>query len=110
MSKQELVFLGAKRTAFGTFGGTLRDVNPSDMGAVAAKAALTQAGVDAKNVDHVVVGNVIQSTADAIYVARHIGLKTGVPQEVPALGVNRLCGSGFQAVIEAAQQMATQDT
>jgi acetyl-CoA acyltransferase 2 len=106
----KLYFVGAKRTAFGTFGGTLKDVNPSDMGAVSAKAALVQAGLSASDVDHVIVGNVIQSTNDAIYVARHIGLKAGVPIDRPALGINRLCGSGFQAIIEAAQQMATGDT
>ncbi len=110
MKDRELVFLAAKRTAFGAFGGSLKDVNPSDMGASASKAALTQAGVDAKAIEHVIVGNVIQSTADAIYLPRHIGLKAGVPNEVPALGVNRLCGSGFQAIVDAQHQMLAGDT
>ena len=106
----DLVFLSAKRTPFGTFGGILKDINPSELGAACAKAAIAQAGVDAKEIQHVVIGSVLQSTADAIYVARHIGLKSGIPIEVPALAVNRLCGSGFQVLIEAQHQMLAGDT
>ena len=105
MTQQSLVFLGAKRTPFGAFGGALKDANPSDMAAMAAKAALEQAGINAKQVQHVIVGSVVQSTADSIYVARHTGLKAGVPLEVPALAVNRLCGSGFQSIIDAYAQI-----
>ncbi|MEW6057259.1 MAG: acetyl-CoA C-acetyltransferase [Bdellovibrionota bacterium] len=104
-----LVFLSAKRTPFGAFGGGLKDVNPSDLGASCAKAALEQAKIGADQVEHVIVGNVLQSTGDAICVARHIGLKAGVPIEIAALGVNRLCGSGFQVLVEAQHQMWAED-
>lgn len=109
-SSTELVFVGAKRNPFGAFGGALKEVNLSELGASAAKAALEQAGVAATEVQHVIVGNVLQSSADSIYVPRHIGLKAGVPLEVPALGINRLCGSGFQVIVEAQQQMWAGDT
>jgi acetyl-CoA acetyltransferase family protein len=109
-SDTDLVILSAKRTPFGTFGGALRDVNLSDLGASCGKAALDQAGVKPSEIQHVVMGSVLQSTADSIYVARHIGLKCGIPIEVPALAINRLCGSGFQAIVEAQQQMWAGDT
>ncbi len=72
---------------------------------VAARAALDRAGVEPTTVDHVIFGNVLQTSADAPYLARHIGLKAGLPIETPALTVNRLCGSGFEAVIQGAQQI-----
>jgi acetyl-CoA acetyltransferase family protein len=103
----EIVFLSAKRTAFGTFGGTLKDQTATDLGVVAAKAALSEAKVDPKDVEHVVFGNVIQTSADAIYLARHIGLRAGLPIETPAVTVNRLCGSGFEAITQAAQLLLT---
>jgi acetyl-CoA acetyltransferase family protein len=106
----EIVFLAAKRTPFGTFGGALKDVSATDLGVHAAKAALAQAKVDPADVDHVVFGNVQQTSADAIYLARHVGLKAGVPKETPALTVNRLCGSGFEAVVQAALQMLAGET
>ncbi len=101
----ELVFLAAKRTPFGTYGGALKDVSATDLGVHAAKAAIRQSGVKPDEIDNVVFGNVIQTSADAIYLARHVGLKAGLPQHVPALTVNRLCGSGFQAVVDAALEM-----
>ncbi|HTL12207.1 MAG TPA: acetyl-CoA C-acyltransferase, partial [Bdellovibrionota bacterium] len=107
---QTLVFLSGKRTPFGTNGGALKDVSPTDLGIAAAQAALSQSGVPATDVDHVIVGNVLHSAADSIYTPRHVGLKTGVPIDRPALGINRLCGSGFQTVVEAYQQMCTGDT
>ncbi len=106
----EIVFLSAKRTPFGTLGGALKDQSATDLGVHAAKAALAAAQVDAADVDHVVFGNVMQTSADAIYLARHIGLRSGVPQEKPALTLNRLCGSGFEAIIQAALQMIAGDT
>ena len=106
----EIVFLSARRTAFGTLGGALKEQSATDLGVHAAKAALVAAKVDASEIDHVVFGNVMQTSADAIYLARHIGLRAGVPQEAPALTVNRLCGSGFEAVIQAALQMIAGDT
>jgi len=104
---QEIVFLSAKRTAFGTFGGTLKDQSATDLGVVASKAAIAEAKVDPKDIDHVVFGNVMQTSGDAIYLARHIGLKSGLPIETPAVTVNRLCGSGFEAVIQAATLLLT---
>jgi acetyl-CoA acyltransferase 2 len=103
----DVVFLSGKRTPFGTFGGALKDLSATELGVVTAKAALAQAGVAPEAVDHVVYGNVMQTSADAIYLARHVGLKAGVPVPVPSLVVNRLCGSGFQAYITAAEQMLT---
>jgi acetyl-CoA acetyltransferase family protein len=103
--KQELWIVAAKRTAFGTFGGALRDLSATDLAVEAAKAALAQARVAPEDVDTVVFGNVQQTSPDAIYHARHVGLRAGVPIAVPALTVNRLCGSGFQAVVSGAEQI-----
>lgn len=102
---EEIWFLSAKRTAFGTFGGALKDLSATDLAVESAKAALAQAKISAEDVQHVVYGNVIQTSPDAIYLPRHVGLRVGVPVPVPALGVNRLCGSGFQAFVTAAQLM-----
>jgi len=102
---RDIVVLGGARTPFGTFMGALKDVSAIDLGAIAAKAALERSGVDAGDVDQVVFGNVMQTSADAIYCARHIALKAGVPIEVPALTVNRLCGSGLQAIVNGAQSL-----
>ncbi len=101
----EIVFLSGRRTPFGTFGGTLKDYTATELGAVASRSALELAGVETGDIDHVVFGNALQTSADAIYLARHVGLKAGVPDEVPALTVNRLCGSGFQAIVSAAQEI-----
>ena len=100
-----VVFLSGVRTGFGAFGGALRDLSATDLGAVAARAALDRAGVDRAEVGHVVFGNVLQTSADAPYLARHIGLRAELPIETPALTVNRLCGSGFEAIIQGAQQI-----
>ncbi|MCA9689327.1 MAG: acetyl-CoA C-acetyltransferase [Nannocystaceae bacterium] len=94
--------VSARRTAFGTFGGALKGHSATDLAVVAAKSALEAAKLDPERVDTVVVGNVAQTSADAIYMARHVGLRSGVPVPVPALTVNRLCGSGFQAVVTGA--------
>jgi acetyl-CoA acyltransferase 2 len=103
----DIYFLSGKRTPFGTFGGALKDHSATDLGIETAKAALAQAQVTPDAVQHVVYGNVMQTSPDAIYLARHVGLKAGVPVPVPALTVNRLCGSGFQAFITAAELMMT---
>jgi acetyl-CoA acyltransferase 2 len=100
-----VVFLSGVRTGFGTFGGALKDFSATELGAIAARGALARSGVEAAAVDHVVFGNVLQTSADAIYLARHIGLRAGAPIETPAVTVNRLCGSGFEAVAQAAQQI-----
>ena len=98
-SNPAVVFLSGVRTGFGSFGGTLKDLSATDLGIVAARAALDRSGVDPSAFGHVVFGNVLQTSSDAVYGARHVGLKAGVPVEVPALTVNRLCGSGIQAAI-----------
>jgi acetyl-CoA acetyltransferase family protein len=85
--------------------GVLKDISAIDLGAVAARAALARTGIAPDQVDHVVFGNVLQTSGDALYGARHVGLKAGVPVEVPALTVNRLCGSGIQAAISGAQMI-----
>ncbi|GEL71866.1 MULTISPECIES: acetyl-CoA C-acetyltransferase [Myxococcus] len=105
---EEIYFLSGKRTPFGTYGGSLKDLSATDLAVESAKAALAQAKVSPEDVQHVVYGNVVQTSADAIYLPRHVGLRTGVPVPVPALGVNRLCGSGFQAFITAAELMLTE--
>src|SRR5262245_57371732 len=89
----------------GSYLGPLKDVSAIDLAAVAARGALERTGVDPGWIDHVVVGNVLQTSPDAVYGARHVGLKAGLPIEVPALTVNRLCGSGLQAAIDAAHQI-----
>ncbi len=106
--QDELWFLSGKRTAFGTFGGSLRELTATDLAVETAKAALTQAKVSPEDIEHVVYGNVMQTSSDAIYLPRHVGLRAGVPQAVGALGVNRLCGSGFQAFVTAAEMILTE--
>ncbi|MCU0673383.1 MAG: acetyl-CoA C-acetyltransferase [Myxococcota bacterium] len=106
---KELWIVAAKRTPFGAMNGSLKDLSAIDLGAHASKAALTQSGLEPHEIDHVIFGNVQQTSADAIYGGRHVGLKAGLPIEVPALTVNRLCGSGFQAVVTAAEQILLGD-
>ena len=101
-SRPDIVFLSGVRTGFGAFGGALRELSATDLGAIAAQAALERASVAPGEVDHVVVGNAMQTSADAAYIARHVGLRAGCPIETPALTVNRLCGSGFEAIVQAA--------
>jgi acetyl-CoA acyltransferase 2 len=100
-----VVFLSGVRTGFGTFGGTLKDLSATDLGVIAARAAVDRSGVEPGAFGHVVFGNVLQTSADAIYLARHVGLRAGLPIDTPAVTVNRLCGSGFEAVAQAAQQI-----
>lgn len=102
---QEVVILGGARTPMAEYVGAFRDVSALELGAHAARAALERSGAQAGWVDHVVMGNALQTSGDAIYGARHVGLKAGVPVETPALTVNRLCGSGIQAVVSAAQMI-----
>lgn len=101
----DVVIVAGARTPFGNFGGVLADLTATDLGVAAAKAAIARSGVPADKIDEVVFGNVIQTSADAIYLARHVGLRSGVPMGVPALTVNRLCGSGLQAILSAAQTL-----
>jgi len=105
----EIVFLAAKRTAFGTFNGSLKEQSATDLGVHAAKAAIAQSGVPANAFDQVIFGNVLQTSKDAIYLARHVGLRSGLPQHVPAVTVNRLCGSGFESIAQAAREILVGD-
>ena len=104
---KSIVVVSGKRTPFGAFGGSLKDVSATDLGVSASKAALLQAQVSPDEVDQIVMGTVVQAAKDAIYLPRHIGLKVGMPISKGALGVNRLCGSGFQSWINAAQMIQT---
>ncbi|MFQ5752072.1 MAG: acetyl-CoA C-acyltransferase, partial [bacterium] len=109
MSANDVVFLSGVRTAFGSFGGSLRNLSAIELGIVAAKGALEKSGIRPEDVNHVIFGNVLQTSADAIYLARHIGLKSGVPVPVPALAVNRLCGSGFEAIVQGARMLRLEE-
>ncbi len=104
-SDRQVVFLAAVRTPFGTFGGSLKDHSATELGILAGRAAVERAAVDPAEYGQVFFGNVIQTSADAVYLARHVGLNAGLPVEVPAMTLNRLCGSGFQAVIDGAEDI-----
>ena len=99
----DVVILGGARTPFGAFGGALKDLGAVEFGVVAAREALARSRLDPARVDQVVFGNVIQGTGEVAYLARHVGLKAGCPVDTPALTVNRLYGSGLQAIVSAAQ-------
>ncbi|MEL6347438.1 MAG: acetyl-CoA C-acetyltransferase [Myxococcota bacterium] len=105
----DIVFLSGKRTPFGTFLGALSKMSATDLGVHAANAAIEQAGVSPEDIDHVIFGNVMQTSPDAIYCARHVGLRTGVPVPTPAVTVNRLCGSGFESLVQAAHRLQLGD-
>ena len=101
----DVFILSGVRTGFGSFGGTLKDFSATDLGVLAAKGAIERAGLQPADIDHVIFGNALQTSADAIYLARHVALRSGCPVETPAVTVNRLCGSGFEAIIQGAQQI-----
>jgi len=100
---KDIVIVAGKRTPMGEYGGALKDFTALELGAFAAKAAIDQSKFDAADFDHCIFGNALQTSGDALYGARHVGLRAGLPIEVPALTVNRLCGSGIQSIISAAQ-------
>ncbi len=102
-NKPEVFVVGGARTPMTDYVGALKDISALELGAIAARGAFERTGVRPEWIDHAVVGNVLQTSADAIYGARHVALKAGVPVDVPALTVNRLCGSGIQAAISGAQ-------
>ena len=99
----DIVILEGVRTPFGSFGGSLRKMSATELGIIAAKGAIERSGIAADKIDSVVFGNALQTSADAIYLARHVGLGAGVPRSAPALTVNRLCGSVFEAIMTAAR-------
>ncbi len=102
---KDIVIVNGARTPMAEYNGHFSDISAIDLAAIAAKEALSRSGVHAEEVDHVIVGNALQTSGDAIYGARHVGLKAGVPKQVPALTLNRLCGSGIQSIISAAEQI-----
>ncbi|WP_419722927.1 beta-ketothiolase BktB [Sphingobium aquiterrae] len=103
---QDVFIVGAVRTAIGDFGGALKDVPPSELGRTVAVEAIGRAGLTPADIQHVIIGQVIQSEPKDAYLARVIGINAGVPVEAPALTLNRLCGSGVQAIISATQTLA----
>ena len=100
---KDIVIVSGKRTPMTEYGGALRDVSALELGAIAARAAIQQSKLAPSDFDHAIFGNALQTSGDALYGARHVALKAGLPIEVPALTVNRLCGSGMQSIISAAQ-------
>lgn len=105
----DVFILGAVRSAIGAFGGGLSGFTPAQLGAKVASEAIARAGVEARDVGHVVIGNVIPTGPEDAYLSRAIGLAAGIPKEAPAMNVSRLCGSGAQAVVSAAQGIALGD-
>jgi len=105
----EVVIASAARTAVGSYGRSLKDVPPTDLGATAARAAIERAGIEPGAVEQVVFGNVIHSAPEDMYMARVVGMKAGVPKESPAVTVNRLCGTGVQSIVSATQAIQTGD-
>jgi acetyl-CoA acyltransferase 2 len=110
----DIAIVSGARTPFGRYCGKIKDYSAQELGAIAGKAAIARAGsdgagIDPKEFDHVVFGNAQQTSGDALYGARHVGLRAGLPIETPALTVNRLCGSGMQAIVNAAQMIQTDE-
>ncbi|MEO8189521.1 MAG: thiolase family protein [Acidobacteriota bacterium] len=102
---QDIVILDGARTPMLEYNGAFSEVSAIELGAHAAREALARTGTEPGQIDHVIFGNALQTSGDAIYGARHVGLKAGVPKEVPALTVNRLCGSGFESIVQAAHRI-----
>jgi acetyl-CoA acetyltransferase family protein len=105
LQPQDIAIVAGARTPMGRYGGKLRDFTAQELGAIAGKAAIERAGIAATEFDHCVFGNAQQTSGDALYGARHVALQAGLPIETPALTVNRLCGSGMQAIVSAAQMI-----
>lgn len=105
----EVYLIEGARTPFANFGGSFAQMSATELGKASAIEAIRRSKVDPEQIDHVIYGNVIHTEKNASYISRHIGLYSGVPQEVPALTLNRLCGSGLQAVVSAAQHIIVGD-
>jgi acetyl-CoA acetyltransferase family protein len=103
----DIAIVSGARTPMGRYCGKLRDFTAMELGAIASKAAIERAGLEPKDFDHAVFGNAQQTSGDALYGARHVALRAGLPMETPALTVNRLCGSGMQAIVSGAQMIQT---
>ncbi len=110
IDKKEIVIVDGARTPMAEYNGHFTDISAIDLGVIAAKAALERSGYDPEEIDHVIVGNALQTSGDAIYGARHVGLKAGIPNRVPAITLNRLCGSGIQSIISAAEQIMLEES
>jgi len=102
---KDIVIVDGARTPMAEYNGHFAETSAIDLAVIAAREALSRSGFAPEEIDHVIVGNALQTSGDAIYGARHVGLKAGVPKEVPALTVNRLCGSGIQSIISGAEQI-----
>jgi len=102
-----VVITSAARTAIGSYGKSLKAVPPTELGTIAARAALERSGIEGDKVEHVVFGNVIHTESRDMYMARVVGIQAGIPQETPAFTVNRLCGTGVQAIVSATQAIQT---
>src|SRR5271166_6495096 len=107
--KADIAIVSGARTPMGRYCGKLRDFTAQELGAIAARGAIDRAGMEPSEFDHAVFGNAQQTSGDALYGARHVALKAGLPVETPALTVNRLCGSGMQAIVSAAQMIQTDE-
>ncbi len=105
----DIAIVSGARTPFGRYCGKLKDFTAQELGAIAAKGAIERAGVREEEFDHAVFGNAQQTSGDALYGARHVGLRAGLPIETPALTVNRLCGSGMQAIVNGAHMIMTDE-
>lgn len=103
--REEIVIVAGARTPMTEYNGAMKDITLSELGAIAAREAIRRAGVEPGDIDHVIMGNAMQTSPDAIYCARHVGLKAGVPIETPAVTVNRLCGSGMESIVQAAHRI-----
>src|ERR1700757_3173970 len=104
-NRTDIAIVNGARTPMGRYCGKLRDFTAQELGAIAAVEAMRRSGVEPGEIDHAVFGNAQQTSGDAIYGARHVALKAGIPKEVPALTVNRLCGSGFEAIVQASHRI-----
>ncbi len=107
---EDVVILDGARTPMAEYNGAFSEISAIDLGVQAAKAALERTGTDPAEIGHVIFGNALQTSGDAIYGARHVGLKSGIPKEVPAVTVNRLCGSGFESIVQAAHRILLGET
>ena len=105
MFPTDVVVVAGARTPMTRYTGAFSEVSAIELGAHASKAAIQRAGVDPAEFDHVIFGNVMQTSADAIYGARHVGLKAGLQIETPAVTVNRLCGSGIESIVQGAHRL-----
>lgn len=109
MPTRDVVFVSAVRTAIGKYGGSLKDIAPTDLAAAVVRESITRAGIDSGDIGHVVFGNVIHTEARDMYLARVAAIFGGCPVETPALTLNRLCGSGLQAIVSASQMIQLGD-